>query len=150
MMGRQGEIFSNAFEVGSNRAKYTKDTPIDATNTGFNIEKTTTDNGAAIPEGYWELMDSMFGYKERADRNEYVPKMVKTLPPKELAGLVNEALVRARVRGVPARGAAGFDDMAQTLQRLDRAINRGTFTGQEMRSMYDTIILSLRDKANAI
>ena len=150
MMGRQGEIFSNAFEVGSNRAKYTKDTPIDATNTGFNIEKTTTDNGAAIPEGYWELMDSMFGYKERVDRNEYVPKMVKTLPPKELAGLVNEALTRARVRGVPVRGAAGFDDMAQTLQRLDRAIDRGTFTGQEMRSMYDTIILSLRDKANAI
>lgn len=150
MMGRQGEIFSNAFEVGSNRAKYTKDTAIDPTNTGFNIEKTTTDNGAAIPEGYWELMDSMFGYKERADRNEYVPKMVKTLPPKELAGLINEAMTRARVRGVPARGAVGFDDMAQTLQRLNGAINRGTFTGQEMRSMYDTIILSLRDKANAI
>jgi hypothetical protein len=150
MMGRQGEIFSNAFEVGSNRAKYTKDTAIDPTNVGFNLEKTTTDNGVAIPEGYWELMDSMFAYKVRPDRNEYIPKMIKALPPKELAGMVNEAMTRAGIRGVPVRGAAGFDDMAQALKRLNTGIQRGTMTGQEMRSMYDTIILTLRDKANAI
>lgn len=143
LMDRQGKIFEMAYEVAANRERYTNITPVDPNDPTFSAAEKAVFDGAIPPVGYWRMMNALFDYETRTDRNVYVGKIIKTLPPRALARRINLAL------GMGA-GHADIEDITTALNQLDILIGNESFTGIDVRSMFRDIINGLRLQANAL
>lgn len=143
LMGRQDKIFEIAFDVVTDRARFTDINSVDVNDATFTAAEKAAVDGEIPPVGYWRIMNALFAYETKADRNTYVGKMLKTLPPKKLASYLNSSL------GILAPGDPGFDDISTALTNLENGIATD-FTGIEVRGLFRDIINGLRAEVNAI
>lgn len=143
VMGRQGKVFDVAYQMTINREKYVDTELIDVTD--VNYSQSEKDSG--FSKGYWEMMNGIFGYREKVDRGSYALKVVKTLPPDYLARQINDALSLAGLKRVPGVGDPDYGNLDKALEKLDRGLGRKSVNGYDMRRMVADIINSLRSQA---
>jgi len=148
LMKRQNDIFASAFDIPSNAARYTSVARIRADDTAYNVEKNI--QGGAIPVGFWEIMDALFNYKTGQHEANYVARMVKTLPPRRMAELIHESLRAAGIAAIPAQGTARSRDITVALTNLGTGIAAETVDGNNIRSMLNDIMNSLRAQGEGI
>lgn len=146
VMDRQGKVFEVAYQMTSGREKYVDTGLIDATDATYS----QNEKDAGFPKGYWEMMDGIFGYKEKPDRGSYVLKIAKTLPPDALARQINDALKKAGLRNIPVAGMANYSNLNLALNALDGGLQRRSVNGFETRRLFADIINNLRAQANAL
>lgn len=146
LMDSQGKVFANAYLIASNSEQFTNRDLIAPSDPIYSQEE----KEIGAPQGYWEIMDAMFGYKTKVDRNSYVPKMLKVFPPKALAREIVNSLILA---GMPLPSqASNFENINFALAALNGRINSNPpmFNGFDTRRMITDIVNNLRAKADAI
>ncbi len=145
VMDRQGKVFEVAYQITSNREKYVDTGSIEVTDATYS----QNEKDSGLSKGYWEMMDAVFGYKEKPDRGSYVLKIAKTLPPDALARQINNALKKAGLRNIPVAGA-DYSDLDKALKAFDKGLERRSVNGFETRRLFADIINNLRAQADAL
>jgi hypothetical protein len=90
VMNRQGEIFARAFDAGFFQDRFFNDTLVNAG--GPRRDLTQSEQANPIPEGYVELMDTFFDYRNKPNRNALFTQITQVLPPDRLAELLDRRL----------------------------------------------------------
>lgn len=85
-MDRQGAVFANAADVIERIADFNMN-PITAD------RYTAAEVALAQPRGYYELMNILFNYQNRGDREAYFRKISTALPPQQLANVLDASLL---------------------------------------------------------
>lgn len=88
LLQREDEIMSGSRSLiyGPDREKYFETIPVPADRHFSEKERALYESG-----GYYEIMDLLFDYQLRVDRNEYFDRISKFITPDKLANLLNEA-----------------------------------------------------------
>lgn len=143
LMGRQPKVFEIAYDVAADRARYTDINAVVATDATFTATEKAVFDGAVPPVGYWRIMNALFDYQTKTDRNTYAGKILKTLPPKALARRINAALGMAP-------GNPNFDNINVALSQMAIRIGGGGWTGIDVRGVFGDVINGLRAEADAL
>ncbi|MFA6016822.1 MAG: hypothetical protein WC744_01915 [Patescibacteria group bacterium] len=142
LMNQQGKVFSKAYAIASNREQYANNRMIAPTDPAYS----QAEKDIAAPQGYWEIMDALLGYKTKADRSIFVPKMLRALPPEALA---REIYNHLQIAGIVIP-AVNLDNIAGALTLLNTSIQNRRFQGPDTFRMVADIVNNLRAKADAI
>jgi len=151
-MERTGKTYQQILDVMRRSETYFSPDPISADNNAFTAAEKAAINGEPTLTGYWNMMDMIFGYRERDDRSAYAQKIVKTLPPSELSEYIRDSLAEAGIT-LPTT-----TDLTASLTALQAAIKDNSYNKFDFQTMIRNILngdgerndqLGLIVKANA-
>lgn len=145
LIGRQEAIFNvarNDFKQSIREGRFTDTNPINPTNPNL----TQAERDAALPTAYYELVNMMFDYQNnpKEDRQKDFQKIVRFLPPDELATMLNDSLSL-----VPM--PANFDSVMAGIN--ESITGPGIIpepTTQELRAAFANIINMHRERIKAL
>lgn len=142
----QGEIFTRCFAITADVGKFTDLNRVDSTaaNTTDTINEKAPFNGRSLEKGYLEMMDLLFDYRVKPDRNEYFGKLIKVLPPNKLAGIMSEYM------GYPPTDPLYTTNLRIALARLRVQVGNGTFATPELQQLTKTVINKFSAEAMAL
>lgn len=143
VMSRQGQIFEKIYsDFPSDPQKFVDDRPVDPNDATLGAAERAPfgPTAAQLPRGYLEIMNLIFDYKGRPDRNDYFTKLLRILPPRDLSLLLNDSLTL---------GLSAGTTIDATLQRMGQRIS-GRIGSIEMRGALEAVINHLRETALAL
>lgn len=101
---------------------------------------------ASTPLGYYEVMDVLFGYKDRSDREAYFAKISKYVTPTLLHEIMSESAKSSQLPVEVQQGA----NLGEFLYSLQENIKKGMVTRRAMRRMLVGVIDTLEARAKAM
>ena len=148
VMERQGSVFEAAYQLESNLGIYTDASAIDPTDKTFS----QSEINSGYSKAYWKIAGMVFGHEDKSDRGRYADKIIKTLPPADLAELINKRLSEIAFAAssgitIPAATNPDFKDFNKTIANLKLGIEKGDIKGFDTRRLFADIINYLRDQA---
>lgn len=134
---RFGSIQELSWDVIAHRDDYASVAPIVADRNYTQAEK---DTGA--PRGYYEMVDLLTGYKEKANRSEYFQHLQSIMPPDRLATLLNTHL----------NLGVGVVNMTNVLNQMRARMNPndGRVSTHELRRAFRNILETIREEGMTI
>ncbi|GIW62165.1 MAG: hypothetical protein KatS3mg089_1017 [Patescibacteria group bacterium] len=129
LLDRQSVLFTAVRELGAldeKSEKYFDISRIRADDPTYSQAERNlkTANNQQIEKGYYAIMDLLFDYQQRSDREEYFKIISSVLPPDKLAQLLNEHFHLRRSRNPTLR---------VILTELSARINNGTLDWRDLR-----------------
>lgn len=88
LLRRREKVNEEAPRIISHAPDFTNTQVVAAGEVGY----TPAEQNASFQKGYYELVDFLFDYRIRPDREEYFQKIVRLLPPQKLADVLYNAL----------------------------------------------------------
>lgn len=138
LLRRQPEIFSESGRVEEDIDRFTNVTVVTAAETTY----TQAERDAGLATGYYELMNFLFAYQGRADRQEYFRKIQDLLPPQKFAEIMNDTL--GILVSPPPVAVDAF------LTALNAQVAAGVMETMNIRQGFRDVLNRLRDEALAI
>lgn len=140
---RQGDIFGLAEGDFKDNPKYTDIAAVSKLKTA-DTNYSTSEKAAGYPKGYYEIMQMLFAYQSKDDKNrdEYFKRISKVIPPKALAKRMNDSLGL----GVTLTGTNA--DITPVLTALQTKLPN--MWRSDVREPFKDLINEYRDKAAAI
>lgn len=121
LLSRQEDVFKGVGKLADGKEvdRYVDNSPV--VGTTFTQAEITT---PGVTKGYLEIMNMLFNYKERDDRNSYFEKITKLLPPDTLADFLNIelSLGKRRLAGGAVNTKGIFTEFGKKVQ--DNTIDR--------------------------
>lgn len=144
LMNKQGEIYSKASNFTYDAPRLLDNNPIAAADPNF----TQAERNLGAPRGYYEIMDMLFDYRKRDNREAYFEQISRFLPPdtvpgNTLAGLLNEYLNLGFVPPPPPT-------MINVLNTAMTGYNLGLLAPPNFRRAFRDIINRLYQEGNAL
>lgn len=148
-MGLDKDKLSNlSFLVVQQPNRFTDPTPLDPADPNFSdVEKTAAGTFPEAHRGYFELLRLLTNYHEKPDRDQYLQKLMRVLPPSKLADILDQSVVLPNLLGAPTPGVGLnviFGDLNRTIA-TDRSVG-----ATEIMQGFRAIIRRLDDEADAI
>lgn len=148
LLKRQSTILNGETEeVVANVNEYTEVNPIPAAD----ITYTPEEKRAGHPQGYYEIMNVLFAYKDKEDREGYFKTIQRVLPPDKLADVLNRSLqLGLTAPPVVVPPAPGSTTIQNVLTQIRTRITGHTLTELELGNGFIQVINTVRDEAKAL
>lgn len=138
---REREIIDSMEQISVESGRFTNIAPVPnvATDPAYN-NYTQAERATGAARGYYELVNLMFNYRNRADKSAYFERIQAVLSPQKLAEVLNESL------GLGLGGAMPLT-MENALARMQIRLIGGRFSSLELYPGFRAVIDRLQNEA---
>lgn len=147
----RGEMMTKMREVTRRATELLDTRKLSAADTEFSA----VERQRRMPVGYVRLMQLMFNYQSKPDRDAQIVALHKMIPPKELAYLMSDSFRsvwpdgRETVKANVAGGGAGAE-LQHVFDGVQDAIKKGRISAHELRQFVRDMALRYNGKALAM